>query len=203
MVTTVKTNNKVYETIGLGEINTLKDIGLRNIEMKILLPNDLSLPFVQKKYMPSCILDKPIRYLSQFRLFKSEKKPINLIIGRTLPNGEEIFRGDIFVSLENFSVTENAGEEGDFWVNLEFKEYKKILETNMTKLNDTSQQFYLTTNRTQKQKPKVYVVKPGDTLWNIAKTQLNDATLYKKIMQINNISNPKKLKVGTELILEQ
>ena len=171
--------------------------------MKILLPNDLSLPFVQKKYMPSCILDKPIRYLSQFRLFKSEKKPINLIIGRTLPNGEEIFRGDIFVSLENFSVTENAGEEGDFWVNLEFKEYKKILETNMTKLNDTSQQFYLTTNRTQKQKPKVYVVKPGDTLWNIAKTQLNDATLYKKIMQINNISNPKKLKVGTELILEQ
>ena len=200
MITTSYNTNKKYETIGMGEINIIKGIGLREIFMTIMLPNDLSLPFVQPKYVPNAIIGKPIVYLGKFREFKADKKPIQLLITRILPNGEEIFKGNLTVTLEEYTVYENAGEEGDFLVDLTFKEYINIKEKNLTPANGTNN-YVVNTNRTSKDKPKTYVVKSGDTLWKIAKRELNDETKYKYIMDINNISNPKNLKVGTVLKL--
>ena len=199
MTTTVGTNNKVYETTGFGEINILKEIGLRDIKMSIYLPNDITMPFVQNKYATNCIIDKPITYLNKFREFKTEKKPFRLMITRILPSGEEIFKTNIKVSLEEYTVFERAGEEGDFFVQLTFKEYKEddtkeIVPTNNGKYTTNS-------NRSQKEAPKTYVVKKGDTLWDIAKRELNNEMLYKEIAKINNITEPRKLQIGIVLRL--
>lgn len=200
MITKSYNTNKKYETIGMGEVNIIKGIGLREISMSIMLPNDLSLPFVQPKYSPSVIIGKPILYLSKFREFKANKKPLQLLITRILPSGEEIFKGNISVTLEEYTVYENAGEEGDFLVDLLFKEYIDIKEQVLTPTND-SNTYTVNTNRTSKETPKTYTVKSGDTLWKIAKRELNDETQYKRIMEINNITDPKKLQVGTVLKL--
>ena len=48
---------------------------------------------------------------------------------------------------------------------------------------------------------KLYVVKQGDTLWSIAKAQLGDATLYTKIVELNELPSATALKIGQELKL--
>ena len=201
MITNSYNINKKYETIGIGEVNIIKGIGLREIFMSIILPNDLSLPFVQPKYSPNVIIGKPILYLAKFREFKANKKPLQLLITRTLPNGEEIFKGNIDVTLEEYTVYENAGEEGDFSVDLTFKEYIAIKEQKLVSSSKDDSTYTVNTNRTVKETPKTYTVKSGDTLWKIAKRELNDETKYKDIMQLNNIVDPKKLKIGAVLKL--
>lgn len=201
MITKSYNTNKKYETIGMGEVNIMKGIGLREITMSIMLPNDLSLPFVQPKYSPNVIIGKPILYLGKFREFKANKKPLQLLITRILPSGEEIFKGNINVTLEEYIVYENAGEEGDFLVDLVFREYTDIKEQTLTPTGKNNNSYTINTNRTVKEAPKTYTVKAGDTLWKIAKRELNDETKYKNIMELNNITDPKKLKVGTVLKL--
>ncbi|MEM7543949.1 MAG: 5'-nucleotidase C-terminal domain-containing protein [Pseudomonadota bacterium] len=49
----------------------------------------------------------------------------------------------------------------------------------------------------------VYVVKPGDTLWNIARQQLGDATLYTKIIELNGLSPDVTLAIGQSLKMPQ
>lgn len=205
MVTKVHNTNKKYTTLNMGEINILKDIGLREIKMRILLPNDIHLPFVQPKYSPNVILGKPIVYLTKFREFKMKKKPVQFLITRILPSGEEIFKGNIIVSLEEYKVDEEAGEEGDFFVDLFFREYvdikEKILETLSSSDAKTPSGYIVNVNRSSKEPSKTYKVKQGDTVWKIAKRELNDEKKYVEIMKINNITEPKKLKIGTILKL--
>lgn len=202
MITKYFNTNKRYETIGMGEVNIIKGIGLREIHLSIILPNDLTLPFVQPKYTPNTILGKPIVYLEKFREFKANRKPLNFLITRILPNGEQIFKGNINVTLEEYTVYENAGEEGDFMVDLVFREYIDIKEKILKPVENKQNTYTVDVNRTEKDKPKTYTVKPGDTLWKIAKRELNDETKYKYIMEINNITEPKKLQVGTVLKLQ-
>lgn len=199
MTTNMKSNTKFYETIGFGEVSNLKKPNLRNIKMEFFLPNDINLPFLQKKYTPNCIIDKPLKYLNMLRMFKENAKPFRLLIARILPNGEEIFKTNIKVSLEDYTVFEMAGEEGDFTVELNLKEFKDI--NNKIIVPNSNGEYTIQKNRSSKDVPKTYIVKKGDTLWNIAKREFNDEKLYKKLMQINNISEPKNLKVGTILKL--
>lgn len=202
MTTKYFNTNKRYETIGMGEVNIIKGIGLREIHLSIMLPNDLTLPFVQPKYTPSSILAKPMVYLEKFREFKVNKKPLIFLITRILPNREQIFKGNIKVTLEEYTIYENAGEEGDFLVDLVFREYIDIKEKILKPVKNKENTYTLDTNRTEKDKPSTYTVKPGDTLWKIAKRELNNETKYKYIMEINGITDPKKLQVGTVLKLD-
>lgn len=201
MITKVASYNKTYESIGCGELNILRGIGLRNIYMKLLLPNDLNLPFVQKPYSSNCIISKPSVYISKIREFKANKKPIRLLITRILPSSEEIFSGNLLVSIEDYIVYENAGENGDFWLEINLKEYihPKSQELNLLSYEDST--YSLTISRPSKQPAKSYTVKSGDSLWSIAKVQLNDATRWQEIANLNSISNPKNLQIGKVLTL--
>lgn len=202
MITRYPKTNKIYNTIGAGDVNVIKDVGLREITMTIVLPNDLTLPFVQSKYMPSAIIGKPIVYLSKFLDIKANKKPIQLLISRVLLDGSEIFEGNILVTLEEYNTYEKAGEEGDFIVDLTFKEYRPIKQKTFEVINEEKSTFTVAIKRTTKNIAKTYKVKPGDTLWKIAKRELNDETLYKKIMKLNGITEPRNLQVGIILKLE-
>ena len=199
MTTSVLSNNKIYQTLEFGEINILKDVSLREISMKIYLPNDISIPFVQKPYSYNCIIDKPIIYLNKFREFKSKKKPLRLMINRILQSGEELFKTNIKVSLEDYTIFERAGEEGDFWVKLIFKEFREDYSKQIT-LNSNGK-YIASIDRPKKETSKKYIVKQGDTLWQIAKRELNNELLYKEIAKLNNISQPRKLQIGTVLKL--
>lgn len=48
---------------------------------------------------------------------------------------------------------------------------------------------------------KFYVVRDGDSLWKIAVTEMGSGTLYPKIAQANNISNPSLILPGQKLVI--
>lgn len=48
-----------------------------------------------------------------------------------------------------------------------------------------------------------YVVGPGESLWTIAEKVYGDATLYKLIVEANNITNPARITAGITLIIPE
>lgn len=197
LFTDVKGCNKIINTIGLGEVNVVNDMGLRDLEFKVFLPKSMK-PFYD------CVMENEQRYppiyqLAALREIMANKCIVTLIIERTTPDGNRIFEGNMKVTVENYFVEENAGEEGCFWVNIKIKEYKDI---NAVIYEPGDDDFAVEVGqRNSKETAKSYVVKPGDSLWKIAKTQLNDGSRYKEIAQLNNIANPDRISVGMTLLL--
>lgn len=197
--TTVNNRNETIDLLQLGEVNVIKDIGLREFEFSILLPKDNQLCDNVTDFK------EPIFYLNKFREFKEKRKAVILTIIRYKPNKEMLFAGNVQVTLEDYRVSEKAGEEGDFYIELSFKEYKNIQRISTTSLGIVSEngatQVTQEIQRTTKEPAKTYTVKAGDSLWKIAKLQLNDGGRYKEIASLNEITDFNNLSSGTVLRL--
>ncbi len=198
LVTRVEGESQKVELVNIGEGSILKDIGLRRISFTVLLPA-VQYSFVQTEggFQP------PIFFLNQFRQYKISKKPVSLIVFRKLADGTELFSGNMDISFEEYTVLEKGGEQGDFWVEVQAKEYRKITSTTY-KMEQKDGQMVVEefgAKRDGKEIPNTYTVKQGDSLWKIAQTMLNDGNRFREIAEKNNIVNPNKIQVGQILRL--
>lgn len=224
--TVVGNKNKTYELVSVGEVNVPKDIGLRTFTFEVLLPKNDTLVTGAKYYVDDDEIKnwtkmqfkEPIWYLNRLRELKAKKAPFFLIIIRQMRDGynndgcikiKQLFGGNLKVTLETYTVEENAGEEGDFWVSLTLKEYREVgvlkkLE-NTGKVNDNGK-TEIVENIDRKDTMTLvdtYTVQKGDTLWGIAKKQLNDGSMYSYLSKINKIEDPNSIKVGQVLKLKE
>lgn len=74
------------------------------------------------------------------------------------------------------------------------------------RLNITLKEFKIQLNSRERElqspdKTKVYMVKQGDSLWQIAHSEYGDPYMWRPIADRNKIYNPRFLKPGTELII--
>ena len=198
LITNVEGESEKVDLVDIGEGSILRDIGLRRISFTVLLPA-VQYSFVQTEG----VFQPPIFFLNQFRQYKMSKKPVSLIVFRKLADGTELFSGNLDVSFERYTVLERGGEQGDFWVEINLKEYRKITSATY-KMEQKEGQTVLEefgVKREGKEIPNTYTVKKGDSLWKIAQTMLNDGSRYKEIAEKNNIVNPNKIQVGQILRL--
>lgn len=199
--TVVKSLNKTVDVVSGSQMTIIKSIPLREFSLKVLLPkNDI---LVNDKH----IWKEPIIYLGRLREFKANKKPLRFIVLRPQEDGTELFPGNLLVTLEEYTVNEVAGEEGDFYIDIKLKEYNTIqgkkLVINSNKPNDNGKvQAKEEPQRPTKEPDKTYTVKKGDTLWTIAQKQLGNGSKWQDIARLNNIPNPNKLQVGQVLKLQ-
>ncbi len=197
--TSYKSNNKSIDLISIGEATIMKDIPLREMSFKFLIPKDNVLCDVKAEHFHN-----QIYYLNKLRNFKKDKKPVRFIITREMPDGTKLFNGDILVTFEQMTIDENAGEEGDYWIDLKLKEYRKIDVKYMEVIGEDENGTQLAVEEVQretKDTSKSYVVKSGDTLSKIAQLELGDRNRYKEIAELNNITNPNIINVGQVLKL--
>lgn len=192
LITETGSNTKILSLISMGEASILKKPRLREYSFKFLLPKNSQLLEYPGDFK------EPLYYLNKFRAFKENALPVRFIILRETMDGSEIFKTNLKVSFENYIVTENAGEEGDFWVELSLKEFR---ETEVTKVSLTSEGAVKEKLRTSKKENKEYVVKENDTLWKIAKLELGDGGRYSELISINGLENYKDIKAGDRLRL--
>lgn len=228
--TKVGNKNKTIELVSVGEVNIPKDIGLREFSFEILLPKDSTLVTGTKTYLDKddnvlfaneylqMNFHEPIWYLSRFRELKADAEPFYFVIIRQLVysynadgsiNYKYLFGGNLKVTMEDYTVEENAGEEGDYWVDIKLKEYrevgvvKKIEETG--EISDIGK--IIATEQKQREKagdiPEFYTVKENDTLWNIAKKYFGDGSKYTTLMKMNNLENANDINVGRCLRLRE
>jgi LysM repeat protein len=201
----IENQNKTINLINEGEINILKDAGLTEITFEAAIPH--------VKY-PYAIYSDGFKtadfYLDKFEQLKISKKPFQFICSRVSPGGKLLFDTNIKVSLEDYTIKEDASFGQELKVIIKLKQYKNY-GTKLVNIK-TQQQAAVQVASATVQKPrsaetapklKTYTVKQGDTLWAIAKKYLGNGNRYTEIYNLNKnkISNPNLIYPGQVLTL--
>ena len=202
MTTKISNKNKTVTLINDGEVSILKSQGLTEISFDLLLPN-VEYPFADYKNGKF----KDAKYfLDKFEKLKLNKTSFQFIVSRELPKGKDLFSTNITVSLEDYSIIEDAKEGFDVTASIKLKQYK-LFSTKVVQLQTTiaasSSSGVIFIPAKEEIPPKVntstippYTVKSGDCLWNICKRFLGDGSKYSQIAKLNNISNPNLIYPG-------
>lgn len=116
----IDNQNKTITLINDGEINLLKTAGLTTIKFTLLIPQ-VNYPFA--RYGGSGFISAET-YLNYFEQLKTAKEPFQFIVSRCLPTGKLLFDTNITVSLEDYTITEEAKNGFDLEVSISLKQYK-------------------------------------------------------------------------------
>ena len=197
--TQIKNNNKTVNLINEGDVNILKEPGLTELTFEALIPQ-VNYPFATGKGAST--------YLSKFESLKTSKEPFQFIVVRATPSGKVLFNTNIKVSLEDYTIVEDASEGFDLKVTIALKQYrdygtKKVKVT----IKQEKKVATTTTERPAETAPKpqnqTYTVVKGDCLWNIAKKFYGNGSKYTVIYDANRdkIKNPNLIYVGQVLTI--
>ena len=198
----VKTDNQneTVSILNVGQVNILKGRGLEEIRFTALFPNR-PYGFVQTQNQ----WKDPSYYIQILQTFQEAKLPVQLTVFRQIADGSLLFSDNREMALEQCTMTEKGGEQGDIWVDIVLKEYRrsqsiayKPLPQNTGNANHAVQQ---NVQRPAKTPAKTYVVQKGDSLWKIAKKELGNGSKYREIAKKNNIQNPSLIYPGKVLQL--
>lgn len=201
----VKINNanKTMTLMNEGEINIIKKAGLTDIEF------ECDIPQVQQPYAvyPSGFKDASY-FLDYFEKLKTSNKPFQFIVCRRLPNNKQLFNTNIKVSLEDYRITEDAGDGFDLTVKISLKQWKSY-GTKTVVISSGAGTASITESRETTNSPtpaasQTYVVVKGDCLWNIAKKFYGNGSKYIVIYDANKGtigSDPNKIYPGQVLTI--
>ncbi len=197
----VKTDNhnQTVSILNIGEVNILKSKGLDEIRFTALFPNHAySFVMQENQWKP------PSAYIQMLQTFQAAKLPVQLTIFRQLADGSLLFADNREMVLEKCSMLEKGGEQGDVWVELLLKEYRRSQSIAYKPLPQSQGKGNLmqqTVQRPAKTTEKTYIVKKGDSLWKIAKKELGNGSKYQEIAKKNHIQNPSLIYPGQVLQL--
>lgn len=197
----IKANNKnkTMTLLNDGEINILKSPGLTDISFDVSIPQ-VQYPFASK-------LQDADYYIEMFEKMKTQKKYFRFIVARITQGGRNLFDTNMLVSLEDYSVKEDAANGIDLLVPVKLKQYNqyatKVTPVQKTVKATTANNKVIFIPAKEERPPssnqpsnKNYTVKSGDCLWNICKQYLGDGSKYPEIAKLNNISNPNLIYPG-------
>lgn len=198
----IKNQNKTMTLINESEVNVLKLPGLTEISFDFMIPHT-QYPFAE---YPGGF--KPPKYfLDKLETLKTGKKPFQFIVSRISPGGERYFGTDLKVSIEDYTIKEDAGDGFDLTISIKLKQYRDYGAKLVTVIEDSAGQktAEVKKSRPTESKPeaKTYTVQKNDTLYNIAKKMLGDGARWKEIYNLNQdkISNPNLIYPGQVFVL--
>ena len=182
----IKNNNETVVLINEGEVNLPKKAGLTDIEI-----DELILPMQECPYANYGAdgFKLPEYYLEFLEKWKNDMKPVKFKLVRLSPNGSVLMSDtNMSVTVEDYKILEDAENYGtDICVKLTLKQYKewgaKKLKT--TKKKKKNYDVLVVRIRKKKNAADTYTVKGNETLLNIAKKQLGDASKKNKIYSLN------------------
>lgn len=198
----IKNQNKTTDLINQGEINILKSPGLTEVSFDFLIPHT-QYPFAE---YPGGF-KAPKYYLDKLESLKNGKKPFQFIVSRISPGGEQYFGTNLKVSIEDYTIKEDAGYEFDLTISIKLKQYRDYGAKLVTVIEDSAGQktAEVKESRSAESKPeaKTYTVQKNDSLYNISKKMLGDGARWKEIYNLNQdkISSPNLIYPGQILVL--
>ncbi|CEP67891.1 LysM domain [Moorella glycerini] len=176
---TAQTGNKMqtFEVIALGDIALPRGIVPTRFSWEGFFPGEArkNLPFI-KSWRP------PKDIVGDISAIRASGEKVRLLVTETPINHDVYFDG------EDSFQHEWRGGYGDCWYSIRLVQARDLIvmtdAERQAKLGNASvgQQ---TAARPAPPPPKTYTVKPGDTLWAIAKKTLGDGSRWKEIYQAN------------------
>ena len=192
----IKNKNKTVILLNEGEINCLRSPGLS----EIVLP--LTLPMLGGSRSPDY-------YLGILEKLKTSKETTRFILVRVAPNGGALYDTNMQVSVEDYSIVEDAKEGLDVRVDVNLKQWRsygtKTVTIEQPKQTSKTQTVTVEKERDNSTAPTAttHPVALYDTLWGLAQKYYGNGALYTKIYNANKdkIKNPNSIYVGQVLII--
>lgn len=187
-----------YEMLKLGQIAIPTHMELKEYSFEAEFPHR-PLHYVET----SGDFRGPDFYLKLFEQWMQTNEPIRFIASNGM--GDET---NTLVLIEELTVIEKAGEEGDKYVSFQLLEYREFGKKMVVVITDES----VPTAVAKKEEPApsvnpksngTHIVQSGDTLWAIAKKYYGNGNLYTKIVNANKdkIKNPNLIFPGQQLVI--
>jgi len=199
---------QTYDIVELGEINVIKHPKLTTYRFSSIFPAQ-RYPFVDVPLLQtltsaneSSVKVKTNPYVDYITRWMATKRPIRFV-----------FTGDTFdinaaVSIESFDWKESAGSSGDIEYSLTLRKYVFYAARRLTVRPAAAGGGQNLTNADNprpddRERPKTYTLRAGDTLWKVAKSVLGNGSRWKEIQKLNGLTDAqlKTLKVGKVLKL--
>lgn len=184
--------NERYEILKLGQIVVPSHMELKEYSF------EAEIPYSPRHYIEtSGGFQSADYYLKLFDEWRKSLKPVRFIASNGI--GEDI---NSLVLIEELTIIEKAGEEGDKYVSLKLVEYREFSK------KPIAMQSGVIVNTLAKAQSEVnpktsgsYTVVSGDSLWAIAKKFYGDGSQYTKIANANKdkIKNPSLIYPGQVL----
>ena len=197
----IKGNNKTLTLINEGDINFLRAPGLTEITFDAVLP-------MLGQYSFANGYRRPDSYLNKGESLMSGKEPFRFLVSRVSPSGRLLYDTNMKVSLENYTVTEDATKGPDVTVSITLKQYISYSTKTVTVVKPKPEKKPVVQQKKKREtssapKVKTYTVKSGDCLWNIAKKYYGNGAQYTKIYNANKgkIKNPNLIYPGQVLTI--
>lgn len=196
-----KGQNETMTLINGNEINILNPPGLTEISFDVLLPWT-EYPFAE--YDGG--FEPPEYFLSTLDVIKKEQKPVQFVVIRESPQGDSLFDTNMTVSLEDYTVEEDAKDSLDVTVSISLKNYI-FVSTQKYEIQEMKEkeeaEVLVEEERDASNAPEyeTYTVKKGDSLWNIAKRYLGSGSRYREVYNLNRdkIRDPNRIQIGQVL----
>ncbi|MFD0588845.1 LysM peptidoglycan-binding domain-containing protein [Paenibacillus sp. GCM10027627] len=166
-------HNETKSVLQLGEINVLNKKGLKDISFESFFP------VMNHPYVTGAKVLKPKEYVNAIQNYRDTLKPARLLlVGAHLSF-------NMAVSIEAFDYEERAGEVGDIYYTISFKEYKDYSARRL-KLKGDNKAFKDSAERPGKPTvPKSHTVVRGDCLWAISKKYYGAGNRYPELYAKN------------------
>lgn len=203
METKIKGNNQTVTLINEGEINQIKSPKLTEFSFDLLLPQITKYPFATyNNYYTIKVAQSPTPltffnhdlvpasyYLENIESLFTGKKPFKFKVIRRSPKNKVLFDTTMSVTLEEYSIKEEASNGFDVVVSVTLKKYIEYGTKKITVKKKGNKKILTkkTIRKVNKKLPTTYKVKKGDTLYMIAKKHYTsgDKTYRKAIYNKN------------------
>ncbi len=178
----IKGGNKTLNLANEGAINFLCAPGLTEISFDAVFP-------MLGQYSFSDKFQRPEYFLQLLEKFMLDKEPFQFIVSRISPSGELLFDTNIKVSLENYTLTEDAAGGPDITANISLKQFIDYATKTAKIIQPTAQKTIITTQTlragSDRPKGKTHTVVRGDCLWAIAQAYMGNGNKYPQLYEAN------------------
>ncbi|MGJ3203724.1 LysM peptidoglycan-binding domain-containing protein [Geobacillus thermoleovorans] len=180
---------EIVEVNNLGEVTIPRNRGLQEFRFESFLP---------AKYDPAyCVHNRvipPTDFISIIEKWRDAEKPIRFIVTTANIN--------TLVLIPEFTYWPSPpGSPGEIQFSISLKEYRMPVVKKWTQSSPPSNKQR---PPKQKEEPKTYVVRKGDSLWAIAKRIYDDGSKWRKIYEANKKvigKNPNLIYPGQKLVI--
>ncbi|MGE4274112.1 MAG: LysM peptidoglycan-binding domain-containing protein [Desulfitobacterium sp.] len=184
-----------YEVLKIGQVAIPTHMELKEFSFECELPKEPS------HYTETTGgFRDPDSYLNLFSEWRESLEPVRFIASNGI--GDDT---NTLVLIEELTITERAGEEGDKYVSfqlLEYKEFGKKSVVVATPQANVAKKVPVQTATVNPKSNGSYTVASGDSLWAIAKKMYGDGDQYPKIASANKtIKNPSLIYPGQKLVI--
>lgn len=216
LTTKIGSRNKTYELLETGEVNIIRSSKLTEISFRFMLPNT-DYPFSQQKSggLGGSLLTSLMggsnglapSLISSLKELKTSGDPTRFILVRMKQNGGFINMMNMQVTLEDYSIEDNAEEGYDLYANVTLKRYVEFGTKKLQVQTDASgaktakavsprstvgHDSFVSTGTIGK-------VSSGQTLAQFSKKMLGNAMYWPQLAKFNKIVIPAVLKAGTSI----